>query len=288
MYTFVTSLNKKYWESTSKLNVHSWSEHLPSDVKIVVYSEDVIDVGEVDSRIQYKPLYDLAPELVKFKEKHKHDHHYNGKIGKKQEGTTKAFKWEGIKFAHKTFAIFAESKIQKDGYLVWCDADVLIHKPIDYVYLEKLFPTDKAITYLGRPNEYDECGLMGYNLNTQFAKDFLINYENEYLNGLEHLRETHDSWIFFQLRLGYEDQSLFHNLNPNPINNKSPFNNSGINEVMVHTKGKNKERIQQKFLKRFALEEARKERQLLMQEYLEDTIPLADKARKITVTTKES
>ena len=63
---------------------------------------------------------------------------------------------------------------------------------------------------------------MGYNLDNTFAKDFLKRYENEYTGGLEHLRETHDSWIFLQLRLGYEDQTPFLNLNPTPKDNKSP------------------------------------------------------------------
>ena len=39
-YTFVTSLNNEYWNSTSKVNVQSWAEHLPDNVDIVVYSED--------------------------------------------------------------------------------------------------------------------------------------------------------------------------------------------------------------------------------------------------------
>ena len=48
---------------------------------------------------------------------------------------------------------------------------------------------------------------MGYNLNTRFAKEFSRPFENEYLNGLEHPRETHDSWVFFQLRLGFQDSN---------------------------------------------------------------------------------
>tara|TARA_R110000851_G_scaffold2701_1_gene10968 strand:- start:11383 stop:12255 length:873 start_codon:yes stop_codon:yes gene_type:complete len=282
MYTFVTSLNKEYWESTSKVNLQSWCEHLPPEVKIVLYSEDYIDVGSVHPRIIYKNLYDAAPELVAFKERHKDNPHYNGKVGHKQEGTTKAFKWRGIKFAHKTFAIFSEARIQDTGWLTWLDADVLMHTEMTTEFLEKLFPKHKSISYLGRPGEYDECGLMGYNLNHEFTREFLTKFENQYLNGLDHLRETHDSWVFFQLRLSYEDQNPFWDLNPNPINSKSPFNNSGINQVMVHTKGNSKERIQQKFLKRFALEEKRKDRQKLMTEFLEETIPLADATRNHT------
>ena len=263
MYTFVTSLNKAYWNSTSKININSWVECLPEDVNIVIYSEEEIDIGIFpEPRVSLKPLYDCKP-LLEFINKHKDDPHYNGQIGRKLEGSSKSFKWKGIKFAHKTFAIFEEAKHLNKGKLFWLDADVLMHNKIDHQYLDYLLPNTKAISYLGRPKEYDECGLMGYNLDNTFAKDFLKRYENEYTGGLEHLRETHDSWIFFQLRLGYEDQTPFLNLNPTPKDNKSPFNNSGINSHMVHTKGKSKERLQQKFLKRFALQKAREQRELV-------------------------
>ena len=263
MYTFVTSLNKAYWNSTSKININSWVECLPEDVNIVIYSEEEIDIGIFpEPRVSLKPLYNCKP-LLEFINKHKDDPHYNGQIGRKLEGSSKSFKWKGIKFAHKTFAIFEEAKHLNKGKLFWLDADVLMHNKIDHDYLDYLLPDTKAISYLGRPKEYDECGLMGYNLDNTFAKDFLKRYENEYTGGLEHLRETHDSWIFFQLRLGYEDQTPFLNLNPTPKDNKSPFNNSGINSHMVHTKGKSKERLQQKFLKRFALQKAREQRELV-------------------------
>ena len=257
MYTFVTSLNNEYWNSTSKTNLLSWDKYLSNDCDIVIYSEDSIDTTNFSNRVTVKNLYKLCPELVEFKEKYKDNPHYNGQVGRKLEGSSKAFKWNAIKFAHKTFAIFAETKQQTHGSVVWLDADVLIHKPVTTQYLKTVFPENKAISYLGRPSAYDECGLMSYNLTHGLTKEFLQKFENEYLNGLDHLRETHDSWVFYQLRLSYEDQSLFHNLNPTPKDNKSPFNNSGINEYMVHTKGKNKERLQHKFLKRFLLEESR-------------------------------
>ena len=108
MYTFVTSLNKAYWNSTSKININSWVECLPEDVNIVIYSEEEIDIGIFpEPRVSLKPLYDCKP-LLEFINKHKDDPHYNGQIGCKLEGSSKSFKWKGIKFAHKTFAIFEE------------------------------------------------------------------------------------------------------------------------------------------------------------------------------------
>jgi len=254
-YTIVTSLNKAYLNDTSKINLESWVKNLPEDVSIVAYSED--DLRYKNRSISFRDLYAEAPELVQFKEKYKDNPMYNGKIGTKLEGTPKAFKWKGIKFAHKTYAIFSESKKVNNGWLIWVDSDVLMHEPVSHEWLSDKFPAQKSVVYLGRPESYDECGLMGYNLDRPFTREFLTRFEEEYNNGLEEYRETHDSWIFYQLRLSYKNQSEFHDLNPTPENNKSPFNNSGLKDVMVHTKGKNKEKLQRKFLKRFELQRMR-------------------------------
>ena len=254
-YTIVTSLNKTYLNDTSKTNLESWIKCLPEGTTVVAYSEE--DLRYKNNAITFRDLYAEAPQLVEFKEKYKNDPMYNGKIGTSLEGTTKAFKWKGIKFAHKTYAIFSESKKVTNGWLIWIDSDVLMHESITEEWLAEKFPATKSVVYLGRPETYDECGLMGYNLNRPFAKEFLSKFEHEYNNGLEGYRETHDSWIFYQLRLGYKSQEEFHDLNPTPENNKSPFNNSGLKDVMVHTKGKNKEKLQRKFLKRFELQRMR-------------------------------
>jgi hypothetical protein len=254
-YTIVTSLNKSYLHDTAKVNLESWIKNLPKEVNVVAYSEE--DLRYKNREITFRDLYAEAPKLVEFKEKFKNDPMYNGKIGTSLEGKPKAFKWKGIKFAHKTYAVFSESKKLNNGWLIWVDADVLMHEPVTYEWLSEKFPSNKSVVYLGRPETYDECGLMGYNLDRPFAKEFLNKFENEYNNGLEGYRETHDSWIFYQLRLGYKSQEEFHDLNPTPKNNKSPFNNSGLKDVMVHTKGKNKEKLQRKFLKRFELQRMR-------------------------------
>lgn len=254
-YTVVTSLNKSYLNDTAKINLESWVQNLPGDVDIICYSEE--DLRYKNGDLIFRDLYKEAPELVEFKNKYQNNPHYNGKLGTKLEGSPKAFKWKGIKFAHKTYAVFSESKKIDSGWLIWLDADVLMHEPVTYDFLSAKFPADKSIVYLGRPETYDECGLVGYNLNKSFAKEFVQKFENAYNNGLDDYRETHDSWIFYQLRLSYKDQTEFLDLNPNPPNNKSPFNNSGIKEVMVHTKGKNKDKLQQKFLKRFELQRMR-------------------------------
>ena len=62
---------------------------------------------------------------------------------------------------------------------------------------------------------------MGYNLKTPLAKNFLASYEEYYEgNKLDELRETHDSWIFYQLRLKFEAKGFdgFKNLRKKTLN----------------------------------------------------------------------
>lgn len=248
MYTIITSLNKEYWERISKVNIESWIKRLPTNINIVVYSEDKINFSH--PRIKIYDLYTESPDLVNFINLHKNNPHYNGT----KEEYPRAFRYNGIKFAHKTFAIFKEAQRQK-GYLIWLDADILMFDNIDEVFLNKIFPKNKSIVYLGRPFEYDECGVVGYNLETNFTKNFLKKFKSAYTNGLDDYRETHDSWIFYQLRLSYADQSQFLNLNTNTESNKHPVNYSPLKDKMVHNKGDGKERLQKKFIKRHKLGE---------------------------------
>jgi len=247
-YTIITSLNKEYWNRISKVNIKTWIERLPANVNIVIYSEEQIDYSH--PRLIFYNLYDESPKLVNFINTHKNNPHYNGT----KEEYPRAFRYNGIKFAHKTFAIFKESRRQA-GYLIWLDADILMFDNISEKFLNTAFPKNKSIVYLGRPFEYDECGVVGYNLETNFTKSFLEKFEDAYLNGLDDYRETHDSWIFYQLRLSYKDQSQFLNLNTNTESNKHPVNYSLLKDKMVHNKGDEKERLQKKFIKRHRLQQ---------------------------------
>ena len=78
MYTIVTSLSQKYWDETSKINIQSWAQFLPPEVKIVIYSEDKINLESLEGRVTLKDIYSTCPKLVDFKNRHKHNPHYNG------------------------------------------------------------------------------------------------------------------------------------------------------------------------------------------------------------------
>lgn len=251
-YTFVTSTNRKYWQEIAEYNLKSWDKFLPKDSSIHVFSEDKIDHNNLSSRFLFHNLYDESPDLLNFITKYKDNPHLNN-----PSTGTKSFKWKGVKFAHKTYSIFSAKKYVNDGWLIWLDNDILIHETVTKEYLSQILPSSSSVVYLGRPSMYSECGFVGYNLNKNIAHVFLEKFEAVYNSGeIESLQETHDSYVFDYVRNLLNDTS-FYNLNKHSETNKPPFPRTRLKETMVHTKGLNKDKLQNKFLKKLQQRKAK-------------------------------
>lgn len=249
MYNIVTSLNKKYWNLGSKLNVTSWDNNFSQNVKIHVFSEDKIE-SNLSNRVVWYNLYEQSPELLGFIQKYKNNPNFNGTLNVNEN---KKFKWNAIKFAHKTFALFSIFESLLNEKIIWLDSDVLAYEKIDEDFLNTVCPDDKIISYLGRPSVYSECGWVYYNLAHPLGVDFLKQFQNIYqTNAIELLKETHDSFIFDVVRLRY-NQDLFLNLNANAITNKPPFPASVLGRKFIHNKGENKLEKQQKNINKYKL-----------------------------------
>lgn len=250
MFTVVTSINEKYWNEQFNFNLKSWLKFFPEDCKIRIYTEDNIAFPQ-DSRLCIFDLYASCPELVEFAQKHKNNPHYNG------TKTTKprmAFKWNAIKFAHKTFPLFHSAE-NCSGKLIWLDADVLAIQPLTQDFFSNLLESSGGVYYLGRPTVYSECGFVMYDLDNPHVRQFVKEFRDTYRdNNLDDIRETHDSFVFDHIRTNFHEQSIFVDLNKDAKTNKHPFHESALRQCLTHQKGHNKERKQQKFIKRYKLE----------------------------------
>jgi hypothetical protein len=253
MYNIVTSLNKKYWELGSNINIRSWDENFPKHVTIHIFSEDDIpDRKTFSKRIKWYNLYKESPELVSFIEKHKNNTSMNGQADVDEN---KKFKWNAIKFAHKTFSLFNIFNKTSSGSLIWLDSDVLAIDRIDDNFLKKVCPKNMLVSFLGRPTVYSECGWVYYNLDHPQGRNFLEQFEEIYsTDKILSMEETHDSFIFDVVRNKF-DQSLCLNLNAGATSNKHPFHLSSLREKLIHNKGYNKTQKQAKFLKRYKLQD---------------------------------
>lgn len=244
-YNILTSFNQHYWEELARDNVKLLDNNWPIEFEIKLYYQlPGIEKG-FSNRVKWYDLYSECSALPKFAEQWKDDPRANGSGGKKN-----SFRWNAIKFAHKTFAIWHAAKNQNTGWLIWLDCDATLFKKVDLLFLKTICPENYSISFMGRPGKYSECGFIGFNLNHPQTKYFLQDWEKLYLSGdFINLPETHDSWTFDYIRK-QKDPSLFFNVNGKALTDKNPFNQSLLRSHFAHAKGSGKLRKQQKILKR--------------------------------------
>jgi hypothetical protein len=246
MYNIITSFNETYWKEIAKDNVRRIDQFWPTSEKILLYHQLSKTDTSFSNRVQWIDLYTACPELPVFANTWKDDTRANGLNGKKN-----AFRWNAIKFCHKTFAIWHAARQQKTGWLIWLDCDAIILKSIDTDFLRKVCPADKCISYLGRKGKYSECGFVAYNLDRIETQKFLKDWEELHLNGeFINLSETHDSFTFDYVRKSFNNPDLFCDLNAHSITDKNPFNNSLVGTHIAHAKGKDKAYITNKIKQR--------------------------------------
>jgi hypothetical protein len=249
MYSLVTSFNSDYYINVARENIKLADKFWPKSSNIFLYHQ--LDNTEkiFSKRVAWVDLYKSCPELLEFADKWKDDTRANGKIEKKY-----GFKWNAIKFCHKTFAIWHAAKQINEGWLIWLDCDAIILKQIDNQFLNLACPSDKAISYIGRKNKYSECGFVCYNLNLPATRNFLKAWEDLYLSGdFVNLPQTHDSYTFDYIRNQMNQSALFHDLNANSTTDKNPFHNSVIGPYIAHAKGKDKSHVTKKLRNRINL-----------------------------------
>ncbi len=113
----------------------------------------------------------------------------------------KKFKWDAVRFANKTYAVYDAVTRSKD-WCVWMDADTFVHSDWSHEQFAELLPKDSWITYVGRgkgSQTWPECGFYGLNLNHPVCHEFLKEFERMYEdadNGMFLLEEWHDSFVF--------------------------------------------------------------------------------------------
>ena len=236
MYTVVTSFNEKYWNDLTNITTKSLDQNWHSKSKLLFYHElnpSLVEQCKTNfsARVEWIDLYSDCPALPAFAEQWKDHKNANGHKG---------FKWDAIKFAHKTFAIWQAWKKMKTGWLVWMDADSIFHKPFDQQFINAAFRPNIIVSYVGRPHKHSECGFMAFNLDNPKTHDFMKAWEDLYLSGrFIELPQTHDSYTFDVMREEFNDPKSFFDLNVKQ-SGKHPIHASLVGPYIHHSKGKDK------------------------------------------------
>lgn len=205
--TVITTFHKPGLELYGQRFINSFSERVDTNVKLIVYAENCKVVNPDPHQIRILKAEDTLVRLNNFKQKWKNDPKANGippdEIKRKRpRDWDKKFKWDAIRFANKTYAVFHACAYAETNWVVWMDADTYVHSDWSYDEFKELLPDDKWLTYVGRgkgSQTWPECGFYGMNLKHPTCKKFLEEFERMYEdadNGIFTLEEWHDSYVF--------------------------------------------------------------------------------------------
>lgn len=188
--------------------------HLPVDVPIHVYAEGFRVDLEAAHRLVLHDLEAAAPGLMAFKRRHRDDPRLHGRARRRRwhphwvhaSGARRrlrllqrmrGYRWDAVRFAHKSFAVFDAARRVDADVLVWIDADTRFFAEVPREALEALVPRDCFVGHLRREHLHSECGVVAYNLRHPATRALLADLEAFYTRDLLlREREFHDSWLF--------------------------------------------------------------------------------------------
>ena len=204
--TVVTTFHPAGLSKYGQRFLDSFAARVDKRIKLLVYAENCKPNNPDPSRIEILDAKEVLPKLNAFKAKWGHIPKANGDVSNEPQRRTrkdwdKQFKWDAVRFANKTYAVYDAVTRSKD-WCVWMDADTFVHSDWSYENFLELLPKDAYITYVGRgkgSQTWPECGFYGLNLNHPVCHEFLKEFERMYEdaeNGMFLLDEWHDSYIF--------------------------------------------------------------------------------------------
>ena len=204
--TVVTTFHPAGLSKYGQRFLDSFAARVDKRIKLLVYAENCKPINPDPSRITILDAKEVLPKLNQFKSTWGHVPKANGDVSNEPQRHTrrdwdKKFKWDAVRFANKTYAVYDACTRSKD-WCVWMDADTFVHSDWSYEQFKELLPENAYITYVGRgkgSQTWPECGFYGLNLNHPVCHEFLKEFERMYEdaeNGMFLLTEWHDSYIF--------------------------------------------------------------------------------------------
>lgn len=245
----LTSMSMGYYNKYGKKMIESFDKNWPEDIFLIVTTEDhdlaveLMNVWFYDKERPNRivPVY-LSPveasPLFDFIERNRSRTH---------QDNDKELTFGAIRFAPKSFTIYEfgsnPRNINRFHYFIWLDADVVTHAPVTHEFLSQFLDPDSFASYLGRSDNYPECGFVVYNGQHPKTTDFFTEWKNLYLDDtLFNLAQWHDSYVFDHLRRKYEAEGVrFHDITPWGRGYDHVFINSPLGTVMDHMKGGRKD-----------------------------------------------
>lgn len=207
-FAVITTCHAAGYRDYGQVMVDTFLAHWPAEVPLLLYHEG-FDPPSAPGRIVPRDLAGASPALMAFKARHAGNPRAHGKVQPRRrlrigplslplplEGRKAPYRWDAVRFAHKSYAIFDAARRTDADALIWIDADTRFFADVDMAELAALAPADTAVSCLRRPN-HSECGFVVYNLRHPETRRLLDEFEAMYSQDLLFAeREFHDSFLF--------------------------------------------------------------------------------------------
>lgn len=253
-FAAVTTCHAAGFLEYGQVMVETYLKHWPAEVPLLLYHEG-FEPPAAPGRVQAVDLAAASPALVAFKARHIGNPRVNGterpwrrlRVGSFSIPlpirTHKArYRWDAVRFSHKSYAIFDAARRTDADALIWIDADTRFFADVDMAELAALAPPDSAASCLRRPG-HSECGFVVYNLRHPETLRMLAEFEAMYTDDLFLVeREFHDSYLFDVVRKRAEARgALVHDIGEGVgWKARHVLINSRLGRFMDHMKGDRK------------------------------------------------
>lgn len=229
IYEAVTTFSEIGRKEYGQRMVESFHKHWPSDVPLTVYSENAANCRA------------LPEWLHAFKGRHKDARPAHGLNRAGRFHGQYNYRFDAVRFAHKTAAVIDAAERSTADILIWVDADTVTHSPVAHTLLRDLAPAKgTVISWLWRSKTYPECGFYMLNLKHPDTAHLIAQWKGLYeSDALFHLPEWHDSYVLKELVRTLK--CSWSSISGDAAATSHPFVNGPLGAVMDHMKGARKQ-----------------------------------------------
>jgi hypothetical protein len=226
MIGIVSTFSDPGYHEYAQQFVLSLEQLLSKEVAVFLYVDNI--KINTSSNIKTINLESTVPNLTAFKNRNKTKLVTN-------------YRNDGVRFSHKSYAIWHAAKNSNVDKLFWLDADTVLKNNITEQYLDKLLPDSYFTSYLGRVGKFTETGFIGFNLNHKYADEFFDEFIDYYNSDriYSELPAYTDCHVYDATRNKFVDEKKITALDLTPGLGKSNFNHVHQG-YMIHNKGENK------------------------------------------------
>jgi hypothetical protein len=231
-FAVLTTCHAAGWQEYGRRMVETFDQFWPSDIPLYLYAEDF----QSDHR---RPIVRTLPVwLAEFKARHAEHPYAHGMINGNYD-----FNQDCVRFAHKVAAVTDAALTLEADIMIWADADIVTHAPVDTDWLQSLFPRGPYVAWLDRDQHYPECGFYMLRRIHPAHREIMSRWQRLYeTDAVFGLAQTHDSHVLQQVIIEAEREGLIttHSLSGEAHRHRHPLINGPLGKCLDHLKGPRK------------------------------------------------